>query len=992
MPLDKQKISLSFAQGVDTKTDEYQEIPGKLLTLENGIFISKDEIRKRNGTELLTTAIEAGGSIDAGYALSTFLEEVVLFDGLSAYSRSDSTQRWVNKGGIRNVSVNSSQVIRNSNRQTNQDSAFHPSGLMCFCWEDSSGGSRYSLVDYVTNQALVSDTLLSASAIKPKPIHVGNYILIFYVDTALANRIRVLPIPILTPTAPLAVINIAINTNLANTTYDACLLGSRVFVAWNNNIAGISVRYIDAFLTQSAEVFIVGVNANVCITIEPDVAANSLWLAYYDGVALRCHFLSYDLASTIAGPATIETIANIRNITVGANNLNATFFYSISGTPNYNYLIRKSTAVETGVGFAAVITPGTPAAFIRSLGLISKTFIYNGIRYVTAAYDSPIQPTYFVIDENAKVLAKFAPAVGGGLNVRTNLTEFNSVDANTFIVSYLQKNSLQVESGVLLDTTGARFATIDFIDQSTFQNATLGNNMHVTGGFVSAYDGTSFVELGFHLFPETPSTVVAGAGGNIGAGTYQYVATYEWYDNKGQLHRSAPSIPVSVTTVGATSQVTVTISTLRVTTKAPPRAAISVALYRTQANQTIFYRVSSLTTLTLNSTTADTVVIVDGLADASIVGNELLYTTGGELENIPPPAANATTTYKNRLIVVSAEDPLTWHFSKQIVQGFPVEFTDSFAKRVDQKGGGITAVGQLDDKLILFKGDQIFVVTGTGPTPAGTSDDFSDAQLIAADSGCRNPRSVVLMPSGLMYQSSKGIYLLDRSLAVSYIGAEVEAYNDEVITSSALIEDTNQVRFTLDSGQTLTYDYLFNQWSVFTNYGGVDGTVWQGQHCFLNSLGRVFQETPGVYTDAGAFIKLKLVTSWLSLAGLQGFQRAYRLLVLGKYKSPHRLLVGLAKDFNPNVLQQDEIDATALLGNPPYGDDAFYGDSSPYGGAFPLYQWRVHIANQKCQSMQVTLEDLQTSNFGEGLSLSAIGLEVGVEPGLNRVPASRSFG
>jgi len=52
----------------------------------------------------------------------------------------------------------------------------------------------------------------------------------------------------------------------------------------------------------------------------------------------------------------------------------------------------------------------------------------------------------------------------------------------------------------------------------------------------------------------------------------------------------------------------------------------------------------------------------------------------------------------------------------------------------------------------------------------------TEPSLIPTDTGTINPRSIVLTPMGIMYQSEKGIYLLDRSLQVSYIGADVEAY------------------------------------------------------------------------------------------------------------------------------------------------------------------------------------------------------------------------
>ena len=49
MALQKTNVSLSFKQGLDTKTDPKQVVFGKLLNLQNGKFISPTQIKKRNG-------------------------------------------------------------------------------------------------------------------------------------------------------------------------------------------------------------------------------------------------------------------------------------------------------------------------------------------------------------------------------------------------------------------------------------------------------------------------------------------------------------------------------------------------------------------------------------------------------------------------------------------------------------------------------------------------------------------------------------------------------------------------------------------------------------------------------------------------------------------------------------------------------------------------------------------------------------------------------
>ena len=332
------------------------------------------------------------------------------------------------------------------------------------------------------------------------------------------------------------------------------------------------------------------------------------------------------------------------------------------------------------------------------------------------------------------------------------------------------------------------------------------------------------------------------------------------------------------------------------------------------------------------------------------------------------------------------------------MENTPVEFSDVFTASIDSYGGDVTAISNLDDKLIAFKSNSIFYMTGTGPDNTGAQNDFTAFQLVTTDSGCINPRSVVLTPDGVIYQSSKGIYLLDRSLQSQYVGADVEGFNDANVVSAKLIPYTNQVRLCLDSGMVLVYDYYYRQWSTFTNINATDSTIFDNLLAYVGVSGSVYLENKSSYSDSGTPIKLKLSTAWLSLLGLQGFQRIHKMLILGDYISPHTLRIDIAYDFNPNSTQSESIDAGLLLENSTYGESsnqAPYGSDPLYGidngiQEYPLYQWRVFTERQKCQSIQITLEDGQNIQIGEGMSLSGITLEVSGKQGMFKTSAARS--
>lgn len=459
---------------------------------------------------------------------------------------------------------------------------------------------------------------------------------------------------------------------------------------------------------------------------------------------------------------------------------------------------------------------------------------------------------------------------------------------------------------------------------------------------------------------------------------------------------SATSTTVTPTTL---TSLTINVPTLRLTYKiANP---VKIVLYRWSAAQHTFYQTSSVSVPTLNNPTVDSVAFVDSSSDGDILGNSILYTTGGVVENIGPPPTSAVTLFKTRLFLIDSEDKNLLWFSKQVIESTPVEMSDLFtiyvAPTVSAQGstGLMRALAALDDKLIIFKQDAIYYITGTGPDNTGANNDFSDPIFVTSTVGCANQNSIAFIPDGLMFQSDKGIWLLGRDLSTKYIGAPVEAFNQYDVESAVTIPGTNQVRFTLSDGVTLMYDYFYGQWGTFVGVPSISSTLFQGLHTFINQFGKVFQESPGKYLDGSNPVLISFITSWLNMAGLQGYQRAYLFYLLGTYLSPHKLTVQVAFDYNPSPLQTTIISPDNY--NAPYGlAPGTYGVDSPYGGTPVLEWWKVDLQTQECKSFQITVTESFDSFFGTqagaGLTLSGINAVVGIKKGYRPIRAANTAG
>lgn len=486
-------------------------------------------------------------------------------------------------------------------------------------------------------------------------------------------------------------------------------------------------------------------------------------------------------------------------------------------------------------------------------------------------------------------------------------------------------------------------------------------------------------------------------GGNVSAQQYYYQVTYEWTDNQGNAYRSAPSIPVTATASAAHTTVVINVPTLRLTYKiANP---VKIVIYRWSVAQQIYYQITSIDVPVLNNTTIDSVSFTDVSPDSQIIGNNIIYTNGGVVENIGPPATNIMTLFDTRFWLVDAEDPNLLWFSKQVIESTPVEMSDLFtffiAPTTAAQGstGPITALSVMDDKLIIFKQNAIYYLNGVGPDNTGSNNQYSQPVFITSTVGCSNPSSIVFMQDGLMFQSDKGIWLLGRNLSTSYVGAGVEEFNSSIVQSSVNIPETNEVRFTLNTGEQLMFDYYYEQWGPFEGAAASSSCIYNGLHTLLSPYGAVLQETPGVYMDGQNPVLVSLLTGHIQLQGISGYQRIFEIQLLGQYFSPHLLNVELGYNFGA-LSEQALIQPTNATGV--YGSDSIYGDTSPFGGLGNLEQWRIQPATQKCQAFQMSLKEVYDPSLGvpagEGLTLSSFTCLLGLNRGYRPVKATNTIG
>jgi hypothetical protein len=981
MALTKQQISIPFAEGLDTKTDSKRTPQGRLTTADNVVFDKAGALSRRMGHRALSRTIEGGSGFDtinACTAIASFRDELLCFTGSRVYSYADATERWVDRGEAVCVGVSERTVIRNTYEQKNPDSAML-GNLIVTAWEDSRGGVRDSVEDRVTGTLIVNDASVSATGTRPRVVTHQNSTAIFYAEGVNLRFRRINPVQ---PTVLATSVNPITTLHATENHFDVKVIGTRLFIAWCNTAADIALLYLtESWANGGVTVTQTPTGGTpLCIDVFGDPSLN-VWVAHGNAVSSEVTSWNYSLSALAFH--TTRTAPSVRITGAWVPQYDSAEVYcETAGAVASQARLRIFTVSSSG-------TPSGPFAVARGIGLASRMIDRSdGLTYVVGVHDSPEQATYFLIADSGTIAAKLAYGEGGGLRTTSTVASVFEVD-DVHHVATLRKGTLITEAGVTFTRLGVTETSFDFDSPSRFRAVESGGSLVIATGVVQAYDGASVREHGFHLYPEwvTDPAVVVG-GGSLGAGSYQFCLMYERTDRSGRVIRSAPSVPKTVV-VAANDRVTITFPTLRI-----PQSSSDVRLviYRTLVNGTTFFRVTPITSPTLNNTGAESVSYTDGASDASISPGEFIYTTGDILPNISPDACTAITSRGGRVYLGGFADAHALQFSKGVIEGEPVQFADEFRQQVDHIGGAITALCAMDDKTLVFKRGAVFYHAGNGPNEAGEQSDFGDAVLITNDVGCVDPASLLLTPSGVMFKSAKGFYMVDRGLQVSYIGAPVEAWNSYAVSGAALVPDTNRAIFTTRDGPALVFDYLFAQWSTFTNHQSVGCTVWRNQFVMARSDGTVFVSDATKHADGDTAYRLRVVRAWWSFAGLNGFKRLYEFAVLGEYKGGHKLRVQVGYDFNDNFAEESLIDVETELGSSVFGGSSPFGSESPFGGEWPLYQFRVQQTQQLCTSFRIALEEVQTEDFNAALSLSEITCVVGIEQGLNRLRASRIVG
>lgn len=1023
-----QLLQVQF-RGVEEGADPKALPPGTLLLAKNCAMDKSRRLVKRAGTTGLAKTLVAGGSLTVGKRLLSTGEDIAVCDTEKVYARVPSLAKWQPIDRPPALRVTRKALV-DTTRSVGALDVATSGNLLVTAFSAGAVGAALLYVqiqDITTGKVLMKPTLIDSSAgtYYPRVLVSGTSAYVFFQASATISA----KVVSLTTFSIGSTINYVTDAK-ATTIYDAVIATvsatPRLYLAYEKASGTNRTTLADFTLAGAAvstELTYLGTNI-VSICVAASAATSRVFLAFTGSTSNLTRLVTASTALVIvAGPTTVYAGLASYVFVEEYDSTNAIVGYVQNGgsftdgerlnTQLYNASNHGSVATSLNITYG-IYAPSKPWTVAGRWYVAASTFLHP---YSTTSTDAIPQPSRVVLeiwpDSPTNEPHPHAATLENqtGWFPPTGFLTKSCTDSSGNVYVPAEYRNIEPPNAVTTIPVGWNLYRLSVSEGDLFRCAVLGQGALCASGAPFWFDGASAMPYGFAHAPEIIS-VTAVNGGAVVAGTYSYTAVYVWRDANGVLHRSPPSPPKTGTTATTNLTLTVVVSCASLSGRHGDLGGVTepspvlIELYRTTIGGTgPHYRLTFQPTYQVltNDPNAVTVSMSDTRADSSITGTNpavalatrpQLYTDQGELADVQPPSFVTVATHRGRLVGIGPDLRTVW-FSKDsredatIAPGFNEALTLTFAR--DK-----TALATLGESLVVFGEDSIDLVHGDGPDDTGQNNSWV-VQAVQTDVGCTNPRSVAASPVGVVFESARGIELLNVGLGVTWVGSTIQdtlaAY--PTITSAVLVSEEQEIRFTCNAANGLTgivlaWDYANKVWFTRTYTDAadagtasvpfVDAALIDGVYTLLTGGGQVYQETSATKLDNGtAWVERDVVLAPISPAGNLAWHRVKDITVLGTSVTNHDLKVSVARDYSASY----EYTKTFTAG----------GLTTATG---PKELCRVSPTVQKCQAVKIRIQDITPTSpgtypvtTGDGPILEAIALRVGVKPGPPKVAASQ---
>lgn len=549
MPVQWQNLPVSLDAGLNTKSDDFSNQPGEVISLVNGSYKRAGGVQKRRG---FTAAVN--GTLTTPRALFQLDGETLAVDDASLKGLRTATSDWATLGTCRSIPVQSGIIADSANPLVQADAAT-ASGVTVHAWIDRTDNTlRCRVVVDATGSTLTSSANLSSAApIALQCLAVGQYLFILYTQAGVNLKAR--RIDSLAPTVIGAEVNLA---TVNNGQFRACVNGSGFSVLVRNaattctvatftNVPALSATSAAFGAAYAPTIFnagcmYLGVHGSNLVALF-EQTSGSIWAQSLVASSLALSgaaFLIEDLSTSFViyhaafgvCPTDSTQIAVVYDV-----------YAAGGGGTTYNRRTRLAYVKPSGP------TVNSTQDLFRSASLASDVFTQGGRLFAWLKYYSTATITASTLGGLATISANSAYwlvsiddlAAGTTLAARA-LDRGRAGDCPTSSSPSYLPGMYQATANVwacdLASTAAAETSarapsvTIPVVSKVVASFATerprglvMGKSLQVLGSSTSSYDFAAVVEAGFAHFPETPTAASLGALTAWAASTAYVVGT-----------------------------------------------------------------------------------------------------------------------------------------------------------------------------------------------------------------------------------------------------------------------------------------------------------------------------------------------------------------------------------------------------------------------------------------------------------------------------------
>jgi hypothetical protein len=742
-----------------------------------------------------------------------------------------------------------------------------------------------------------------------------------FLYTTLANQLRLVTVD---PADPHSYTELVVATNVSAAfgqtawgSWDAA--NNRLVIAWLTTTAGqVSLVTVNTSNVISSPTTFT--NANAVSSVSVAVVAGRVVVAYGESAG------TLDVKSKVFNSSLVDQALDVTYATA-----NPTAVAVGPGLGN-NAVIAWDTFVTSGDASVYVHSRSTQATstFLRATFLGNDAvrsrytlqyapWLYQGVNGVTrvlmgithstktSATNAQYNGSWLIIDvstagDNVRHTAMVArgPTLGSAITWPVPVDMFHAGQPVFTSIDYTDYDS---QGGT---AAACRLHVLDFDGQVPVTEA---NGAWYLGGSVThMYDGQLLSDAGFFNIPSF--TVSTAPGVTFPAGTYSLVAVWTWVDGRGRRHRSATSEVIS-TSPAVTSDMTVTISNPVIGRK----LNMEVEIYLSAVNppSSGFFPMYLLYRTPTGSTASQVVALpVSGLVVPEYLENEILYTTGGVLDNFPPAGSDGGLAAAGQRLWVATGQRLAASKLIDLPNKVPA-WAEDLEVTIPSAGGPIRALAAEGDGVVVFCDRATYYVGGSGFDDLLQGPGFSTPNRVA-EVGASGARAWSRTPQGVVFQSedyrihllSGGTEHISWGVDEALIDARVAMINWPEIECLLMLPD----RSTGSDRSMAVLHYKTGQWYRWQavgaqNYTGNVGDLVDGVPWTLDTEFKVvgsfdsFGSSTDAFTDTGYDIQQQMVMSWIRLDEdrARGWARLGSVNLLGSVDLAGTLDVQVDRDY-----------------------------------------------------------------------------------------------